>query len=68
MTRRRPRDRAELDAHLAWLRYALRDRKVDTRLILEGLLDAIEAVAGMAGPRGGPPAGPDDDDFTGGAV
>jgi hypothetical protein len=61
--RRRLADRAELDRHLEWLRYAIHDRHVDVRLVLEGLLDVIE---GLAGPAPGPPhrpagaAGPED--------
>lgn len=47
MTRRPIRNRQELDAHLDWLRAALRDRRVDARLILDGLLDAVETLAGM---------------------
>lgn len=48
MTRRRLAAQAELDAHLEWLRYAIHDRHVDVRLVLEGLLDIIEGVAGLA--------------------
>lgn len=58
MTRRRLADRAELDAQLEWLRYAIHDRHVDVRLVLEGLLDAVEAVAGPGPPRTPPPPGP----------
>lgn len=58
MGRRRLDGRAELDAHLEWLRYAVHDRHVDVRLVLEGLLDAIEAAAGPGPPR----TGPDDDE------
>lgn len=61
--RRRLADRAELAAHLEWARFALHDRHIDVRLILEALIDAIEAAAGMtpprrtAGPDGPEPAG-----------
>ncbi len=48
MTRRKVDGPAELDAHLAWLRYAIHDRQVDVRLVLEGLLDAIESLAATA--------------------
>lgn len=58
MSRRRLADRAELDGHLAWLRYAIHDRHVDVRLVLEGLLDAIDALAGAV--PGPPRSGPDD--------
>lgn len=65
MGRRRLADRAELAAHLEWARYALHDRHVDVRLILEALIDAIEAAAGMAPDR----ARPDPTDReTGGVV
>ena len=59
MSRRRLADLADLRRHLGWLRFALRDRKVDVRLILEGLLDAIEALADLVpGPPPRPPAEP----------
>lgn len=47
MTRRQLGGQAELDAHLDWLRHAIHDRQVDVRLVLEGLLDAIESLAGQ---------------------
>lgn len=61
MGRRRLADRAELDAHLEWLRYAIHDRHVDVRLVLEGLLDAIEAGLVPGPPRPPPPGVPDDE-------
>ena len=52
MTRRVPHNADELNAHLAWLRYAVHDRKIDVRLVLEGVVDALEAVADLLpGPR-----------------
>lgn len=52
MSRRRLDQLAELEAHLEWLRYAVHDRHVDVRLVLEGILDVVEGLAGMAkGPR-----------------
>lgn len=55
MTRRVLADRAELAGHLEWLRAAVHDRNVDVRLVLEGLLDAVETAAGMIpGPPGKP--------------
>ncbi len=55
MTRRALSDRAELAGHLDWVRTALHDRHVDVRLVMEGLLDAIETVAGMIPDRPGKP-------------
>lgn len=52
MTRRQLSDRAELARHLEWLRTAVHDRNVDVRLVVEGLLDALEtAVEMIPGPR-----------------
>jgi hypothetical protein len=55
VTQRHLPDRADLDAHLGWLRVAIHDRQVDARLVMEGLLDAIEALTEMAP---GPPSEP----------
>jgi hypothetical protein len=55
MTRRRLADRSELAAHLEWARIAIRDRHLDARLILEALVDAIEATAALTP---GPPREP----------
>lgn len=44
MTRRKLTGRADLQAHLAWLRVAIRDRRVDVRLIVEGLLDVVDEL------------------------
>lgn len=60
MARRRLNDQAELAGHLEWLRYAIHDRHVDVRLVLEGLLDAIEAAGGFPPGPSRPAAGPDD--------
>ncbi len=46
---------AEVDAHLEWLRYAVRDRHVDVRLILEGLLEVVDMLAGHGPPDDRPP-------------
>jgi hypothetical protein len=56
VTRRHLSDRADLDRHLAWLRVAIHDRHIDVRLILEGLLDAVEGAVGLIP---GPPDGRD---------
>jgi hypothetical protein len=51
MTRRKLRGREDVLAHLDWLRVAIRDRRVDVRLIVEGLLDVVDAlVPGPPGP------------------
>lgn len=55
MTRRRLRGREDLQAHLDWLRVAIRDRRVDVRLIVEGLLDVVDALVP------GQPASPSDE-------
>lgn len=57
MGRRPLANRAELTAHLQWLRHAIHDRKIDTRLVFEGLLDALVLVAEIA-PGPDRPAGP----------
>ena len=44
MTRRKLTGRADLQAHLDWLRVAVRDHRVDVRLIVEGLLDVVDAL------------------------
>lgn len=52
---RRPLTPPDMTAHLDWLRAAIRDRHVDVRLVLEGLLDAIVALADQPGPGPAPP-------------
>lgn len=52
MTRRRLKGREDLAAHLAWLRVAIGDRRVDVRLIVEGLLDVVDAL--VPGPPDSP--------------
>jgi hypothetical protein len=55
---RRPLAPPDLAGHLAWVRVAIHDRHADVRLILEALLDAVEAVAGVTPPRATGPAPP----------
>jgi hypothetical protein len=56
MTRRRLRSQEDLRAHLDWLRVAIRDRRVDVRLIVEGLLDVVDEL--VPGPPATPPGEP----------
>jgi hypothetical protein len=51
----RPLARQDLAGHLVWLRTAVHDRQMAPRLILEGLLDALEAVVDLLP---GPPSEP----------
>jgi hypothetical protein len=46
MTRRVPTDQTDWDLHMEWLRRAVHDTHVDVRLILEGLLNALESLSG----------------------
>jgi len=51
--------RAQLAAQLAWLSDAVHDRKMDSRLLIEAIVDTIVAVVDlMPGPpvNPGPPA------------
>jgi hypothetical protein len=43
MTRRQLADLDADAAHLEWLRRAIQDPQVNTRLVLEGILDILEA-------------------------
>lgn len=53
---RRQREASEdLAQHLAWLAVIVRDRKVPTRQILEGILDALDALTDMVDAAAGPP-------------
>lgn len=56
MTRRRLRGPEDIQAHLDWLRVAIRDRRVDVRLIVEGLLDVLDAL--VPGQPANPPGEP----------
>ena len=47
----------ELAAHLEWLRAAIRDPNLNTRLVLGGILDVLVAVAGLL-PAPPPPRTP----------
>lgn len=45
----------DLAAHLAWLGVIVHDRQVPTRQILEGILDALDAIAAQLDAAAGPP-------------
>jgi hypothetical protein len=59
MTRRTLPDPPAVDVHLQWLRRAIADPQVNTRLVLEGILDVLEARTELlaelvADQKGGP--------------
>ena len=50
---RRLQTRQALNAHLAWLRVAVHDGRLESRVVIEALLDVVEAVVELLP---GPPA------------
>jgi hypothetical protein len=57
---RRITTRAGLEAHMVWLRVAVHDRSLETRVMLEAVVDVLEALYDLLpgpppGAGGGPP-------------
>lgn len=45
MTRRKLPTGDDISAHLEWLRRAVEDPNVNTRVVLDGILDILDALA-----------------------
>lgn len=43
----KPLPPGDVDAHLLWVRDAVHDRQIDVRVILEALIDVLDAVVDL---------------------